>query len=168
MKSSVRFIAAVALAVFTTLAVGALSRVPYGVRDGETSLVRLSWRYRGEREEECRELSEEELARLPAHMRQPIVCEGQAVSFLLEVTIDGAAAARDTIRAAGARADRPLYVFRELPVTPGAHALRVSLRSLAGDGDLDLDTRVDLAAGEVALVTLDAEGARLVLRRGGA
>lgn len=115
--------------------------------------------------------SEEELATLPAHMRQPVVCEGQVVSFLLEVVIDGATAVRDTIRPAGVRADRPLYVFSELRVGPGDHAVRVSFRSLGRrqeSKEYDLETRIQLAPREVVLVTLDADGARLVVRAGSA
>ncbi|MBI4519414.1 MAG: hypothetical protein HY701_01140 [Gemmatimonadetes bacterium] len=126
MRRTTRLIAAAALATLTTAALGALSRLPYGGADGEAALVRLSWRYRGEREEECRQLSDEELARLPAHMRQPVVCEGQIASFLLEVAIDGTTTARDTVRSAGVS----LELATRIALEPG----EIVLATLDADG----------------------------------
>lgn len=108
------------------LALGALSRVPYTPADAGHGVLRLSWRVRGERVTECRRLSSEELEALPLHMRRPEACEGRVAPYRLRVAIDGAVVEDTLIRAAGAREDRPIYVLRDFPLAPGAHAVDVA------------------------------------------
>ena len=155
-----------ALAVLLTGAVVGLSQVPYEATSGEGARIRLSWRFRAA-VEECRELSEEELAELPAHMRRSTVCERTVPPHHLRVEVDGRALLDETIRAAGAQADHPLYVFREVPVEPGRHDVRVRFERLDGEADaaepLVLETTLDLEPREVGLITYDP-GAGLLRR----
>ena len=212
-------VALAAMAAGVALAtLGALSRAPYREPDAEDAVLRLSWRVRGIRVRECRTLTPDELDALPPHMRRPEVCEGRIAPYRLRVRVDGRVLTDTLVHAAGAREDRPLYVFREFRVMPGVH--RVDLRFVreAGQGEgggggegggeererrdeaagrddargrehrehrgrrdrdderrgrngetparLELDARVDLEAGDVALITYDAERRALVLRRG--
>ncbi|MEK6609305.1 MAG: hypothetical protein AABZ35_00095 [Gemmatimonadota bacterium] len=167
----------VLLALVATAAVGALSRVPYTSQSGSDAFVRLAWRARGERVETCRRLSPEELARIPAHMRREEVCEGRIVPYGLTVTVDGVRAVQESVASKGVREDRPLYVFREMPVAPGRHRLSVVFARLGpvpgGEGgreegelpvSLDLDTTLTLGPRQVALVTYDEERRRLILK----
>jgi hypothetical protein len=175
------------VAAAAVAAIGALSRVSYVAEAGNHAVVRLAWRTRSTRVEECRHLSAEELARRPIHMREDEVCEGRLLPYLLHVLVDDRSDS-SLVRAAGARADRPLYVYREFPVAPGRHRLRVmfaregspgaeSPHDEAAEGAhpehakatiaparLDLDTVVTLREREVALVTYDADLRRLVVR----
>lgn len=179
MSRAMRALAGVLLAAAATLAVAALSRVPYESPGGRQALVRLSWRALGERVEECRPLSAAEREALPVHMRRSEVCEGRVLPYALEVELDGRRVLADTVRAAGAREDRPLYVFVELPVEPGTHRLGVRFVREGRGGDheeepgkrtgatparLELSRTLRLRAGEVALVTYDPERQALVTR----
>lgn len=169
---------AIALALGSTLAIGALSRAPYTADRAAHGVVRLAWRARGERVEECRRLTPEELERLPAHMRQEESCEGRVLPYRLQLSIDGARVVDELVQAAGARHDRPLYVYRELPLQPGAHAIAVVFaregaippgEREAGEGTpprLALDTTVALLSRRVLLVTYDDDARRLVLLDG--
>lgn len=168
--------------VAATAALGWFSQAPYGAgRQGE-ALVRLAWRTPGTRVEECRRLTPEELEQLPVHMRQEQVCEGRVLPYRLAVRLDGQPLADDTVHAAGARADRPLYVYREFPVSRGAHDIQVTFSrdlvpadtaSALGSGErreplvpprLEFQGRVVLARDEIALLTYDPEQRRLVLK----
>ncbi len=169
---------AIALALGSTLAIGALSRAPYTADRAAHGVVRLAWRARGERVEECRRLTPEELERLPAHMRQEESCEGRVLPYRLQLSIDGARVVDELVQAAGARHDRPLYVYRELTLQPGAHAIAVVFaregaippgEREASEGTpprLALDTTVALLSRRVLLVTYDDDARRLVLRDG--
>lgn len=139
-------IAAVAAAALAALAIGAASRAPWAAAPADHALLRLSWRAPSEVAEQCRQLSAEEKDDLPVHMQVPEVCERRAIPYLLEVRIDGASFAADTVHGAGAREDRPITVFREIPVTVGEHAIDIAFRPLvenggakehAGDGEED-------------------------------
>ena len=91
------------------------------------------------------------------------------------------------MRAGGAREDRPLFVFRNLAVTPGTHHLQVTFEregtpvaSGREEGEetdateagrraretpvrLELDAPVVLVARQIVLVTYDDERQRLFL-----
>jgi len=166
------------LAAATLLALAALSSIPYAPESGRQAMLRLSWRARVARVRECREPTQEELRGLPAHMQRNEICEGRVSPYLLQVSIDDQFIARDTVRPAGARHDRPLYVFREIPLTPGDHRVRVRFERLAKvspeaqpEGTLPPTMRLDVSAraapGDVILVTYDSDGDSLALRRPG-
>lgn len=123
-----------AISVAIMLSIAGLSQVPLALEPADVSLIRLSWRARGERQRQCRPPSEEERRQLPPHMLQAEICEGRIAPYALEVVLDGATLLRDTVRGSGARQDRPLYVYRELRVEPGDHTLRVDFRRI-GHGE---------------------------------
>jgi hypothetical protein len=171
--------AAAALAVLVTTAIAALSRVPYEPAQPEAALIRLSWRAPSAFVEECRTLTPEELERLPVHMRRERVCEGRLLPYRLRVALDGRTVLDEVVRAAGAREDRPLYVFHELPVPAGEHRLHVTWEReesetadpAGGTGGanpapvrLALEAHLRLAARDISLITYDMDERVLVAR----
>ena len=169
-----RAVAAGAVAVGLTVLLGALSQVPYDTDSAANAAVRLTWRMRGVRVEECRRLTPEELDEIPAHMRQEEVCEGRIIPHRLVVSLDDAVVVDEFVRSAGARADRPLYVFHDLSVPAGEHRVAVAfVREGAGSVEadqgaaparLELETTLVLDSKEVALITYDAESRSLVVK----
>jgi hypothetical protein len=164
---------------------GALSRASCAV-SGEEAVLRLAWRARSVRVDVCRLRTPEELARLPVHMREEEVCEGRLLPYRLQATVDSEQVADAVVQPAGARADRPIYVFRELELKPGEHRTRVRFQRQGTVPEqppeiqpeehehgparvspplLELDTTVRLGPREVLLVTYDEELQRLLARR---
>jgi hypothetical protein len=96
--------------------------------DGTNAIVRVSIGARPERIEVCRRQSDEELAKVAPQMRQRVVCEGASARYRLELFRDGQRLLQEVVRGGGLRHDRPLYVFREFEVAPGAasYALRLT------------------------------------------
>lgn len=162
-------------AVVATVMVAAFSRIPYPPVPPGYAVVRLAWRAPGQRIEECRRMTEEELQRLPVHMRREETCEQQVLPYRLSVFLDDSLVLDLRIRAAGAHRDRPLYVYEELAAEPGRRKLAVRFsRELPGEpprgrieGDfpdeLRLEREIELSPRAVALVTYDPEARRLVL-----
>lgn len=105
--------------------IAGLSHAPYHIRPSDAALIRLAWSARPERIESCREPSEAELAQLPAHMRQKMVCEGTSARYRLRVSRDGASVLDEVVRGSGLRHDRPLYLLRDLAMPPGRHEIAV-------------------------------------------
>lgn len=178
------------LGVAALLAIGAATRFPYPAAPPDHGVLRLSWRTRGERVEECRRLTPAEIAQLPIHMRREEVCEGRVLPYLLVVEMDGRLLLRERVLPAGARHDRPLYVFHEIPIPTGEHRLAVrfvredtrrergggsgrgrdddhSERRSATPSYLELETGFRARPGEVTLVTYDADQRELVARSPG-
>lgn len=171
--SPVRVGLAAAVAVALTVLTAWGSKVPVTFSGDSTALLRLSWRVQGIATEECRTLTEEELARLPIHMRNPQACIGVIASYALEVRVDGTVLARDTVRPPGARGDRPLNVLREFSLPAGEHEVAVSFVAIFPEGveapeegvrELSWEGPLHLEGRDVALLTLDATGRRLELR----
>lgn len=115
----------VLVAVLTVLGLGAGARATYSTGEADVALLRFSWRARSVLVEECRGLSEEEREALPVHMRRERICEGRIAPYRLRIDVDGERAVDTRVRGAGVREDRPIYVFRELRVSPGEHRVRV-------------------------------------------
>jgi len=173
---ALRYTVAGGVAALVTLGVAAWSRAPYAAGETQGAALRLAWRARGARVEECRRPSAEELSRLPLHMRRDEICEGRVLPYRLVVTLDGRVVMDDVVEAAGAHADRPLFVFHELAVHPGRHELGVRFEREAPPGTgrladadaapalLEVAQQLELRPLDVALVTYDPEGRALVVR----
>ena len=109
------------------------SFTPYTAERDVGAIVRLAWRARGEHVRECRERTPEELQRLPVHMREKEVCEGRVLPYRLVVVLDSVQLVDRLVHGAGAREDRPLYVYQDLAVRPGTHHVVVTF-AVAGSG----------------------------------
>lgn len=158
-------LAAIVTAGFTAMLV-VCSQIPYEPDTRETALVRLSWRAVGDRLEECRAPTQEELDALPLHMRPKEICGSRLTPFALSVSLDGVAVYSGQIRASGAREDRPTYVFHQFEVAPGTHRLSVRFapdREGSASAPLVLDETVTLAPREVLLVTQDSDSDQLIV-----
>lgn len=166
------------VAVLVVLGMGALTRFGY-LAEPERGELRLAWRTRVPREVNCRTPTAEELAELPVHMRQEEICEGRAIAYRLAVRVDGALVREAGEHGAGARGDRPLQVFEELPLTPGRHRIQVVFERTdgaeAGSATADsvapslparlvLDRTLYVGVRDVVLITYDRDHRTLVLR----
>jgi hypothetical protein len=144
----------VALAAATMLGLAWASTVPLTVNPSGDAVLRVAWSARPERVEECRSQSGEELARLPAHMRQAVICEGVAASYRLEVRHDGRLLAEQIVRGGGWRQDRRLYVFREFALPPGDAHVEVRFDRIdAPAGTAPGETTEETAPGAAATRT---------------
>jgi hypothetical protein len=169
-------IAGVSLVAAAMLGLVWASNAPMTTHASADGILRLAWSAQPERIETCREASEEELANVPAHMRQPRVCEGTTATYRLEVRHNGDLIAEQVLRGGGLRRDRRLYVYRELPVpagdadiavrldrieSPDSHAEGQAASSGAATAtvpaQLSLTQRVRFAPRQVVLVTYDAD-----------
>jgi len=179
-------VAAAVLAAGVLAATAGLSQMPYRRHGAGEAVLRLSWRAVSERVDECRQATQDELSRLPLHMRQEFVCEGRVAPFHLRVDVDGEVLIDEEVRASGAREDRPVYILREHQVTPGQHAITVRFERVGADADtgrqpagapaaaaaagarfpaaLEWSESLSVAAGEVALITYE-EATRSLVRR---
>jgi hypothetical protein len=143
-------------------AVAGLSRVPWTAERSDQAVLRLAWRYRSRLVSACRPIPPEEQARQPVHMRRTEECTRALLPYRLTVSTDGAALLRDSIAAGGARADRPLSLFREVRLPAGEHGLRIRFAPYGAGTALELDTVLVLAPRQVAVVTIGEGG--LVIR----
>jgi hypothetical protein len=113
--------------VGAALGLALVSAAPFRVNALLDARLRVAFSARPERIETCRTPSESELANLPAHMRQGVVCEGTTATYRLEVRRDDSLVATTLLRGGGLRHDRRLYALRELSVPSGYSTIDVRL-----------------------------------------
>lgn len=143
------------------------SRWPQGV-DADHAVLRLGWRLAGQVREHCRDLTAEELAAHPVHMRRSRECVSETLAYDLTAVVDGQTIARKRVGPAGLRGDRPLSVEEEYAVRPGDHAVAVTFGPEAGANRstvLTFEGTIRFERGRVVLITYD--GGRLVMRSRG-
>jgi len=154
------------------------SKAPMTTNRSPDATLRLAWSARPERIEKCRQQSDEELAKLPAHMRQPVACEGTTAEYRLQVRHEGALVTERVVHGGGLRRDRRLYVFEEIRVpageatvdvrfdrvdasAPGQAAGEQAGATSAPRGEvpphLSLVQRIRFSSREVVLVTYDSD-----------
>ena len=135
-------------AIALTAAIVALSRAPFAAARDDQALLRVSWSGRPERIERCRELGDEELEQLPAHMRQRIECEGRSARYAVRVLNDGGVLSTDTVSGGGLRGDRSIHMLREYPVAPGLHGFTVEVARTDSAGGSEKDKENEEAENE--------------------
>lgn len=172
-----RHAAGLVVALAATAAMAAISQAPVPSGEGTTGTLRLAWRARPERIERCVERHASEVAALPAHMRQTVICDGFAASYRLEVRVDNELVVSDRVMPGGLRRDRPLYVFREIDVAPGIATVDITFTRIeesdttesgrdllreAVPPDLRWTADRSFAPGQVRLITYDPQRRALV------
>ena len=169
----------IGIALAATIGLRWTSTVELKPYQTDAAVLRLTWSARPERIETCRPLTESELANVPAHMRQTVVCEGDSASYRLEVRRDGVLILDDVVHGGGWNRDRPMHVFREIAQPAGDVAMRIEFTRIENTSPgenaprrqdahvpavLVLDDRFTFQPGRVVLVTYDADRQGLVAK----
>lgn len=172
--------AAGAIAVLAAfVAVALASRAPIG-KPATGSELRLALRTAHARIEVCRERSDEELERLPAHFRVRRECEETAIDYRLTLDVDGARRIDRVVSHRGVRRTRPLAVDVAIPLSAGSRQVEISFvpelpallsRVQRGEGDSQslgaqfatlpaprFSARLEFVTGRAELVVLDESG----------
>lgn len=125
--SALRVVLGVAAAAAVVIATAAASHTTITLNRNDASMLRVALSARPERVENCRTVSDEELAALPQHMRQRVICDGVTARYNFEVLRDDVLLASSEVTGGGLRHDRQLYLFRELSLPAGRAVLEVRL-----------------------------------------
>lgn len=142
------------------LLLGYFSASPaYQHMDPEKALLKMSFSRAGERQEECRRISAEELAELAPNMRQTLDCSRRRVSVVVEIILDGAVLYREAQRPTGLWRDGPSTFYERFAITAGAHTLTARLReSKRAEGfDYVKTAHIDVQPRQNFLIAFQAE-----------
>lgn len=149
-------------AVFTMLGLIGLA-LASGASVGQPdvrSVLRLSWRLPGQESKDYRTLSEAELMRRPAHMRQKQECKTTYLSYQLRLRVDGAVVLEQRVVPGGAHGDAPLNMAADLELSQGPHRAQVSfepINDVQGKAlRLNWQGNFEARSGRVVLLTLDS------------
>lgn len=131
----------------------------YTYVDPGAAVITLSFGHAGARVSECRRLTPEEIAALPANMRRPMDCPRARVPLLVELELDGEAVYRASLPPSGLASDGASSVYERFVVAPGRHRVRVRLRdSRRKEGfDYEMEEDVELVPGRHLVVDFRAD-----------
>ena len=120
-------VAATVLLIACAGLLGLVSDLGYTPPGIEGSEFVVSLKHPGLASENCRDLTEEELAATPVHMRRERVCERTRPPVRLRVAIDGATALETSIPPSGIWEDGNSVAVERIPVEPGEHLVSVAI-----------------------------------------
>lgn len=135
-------IAALGVLFLGSAAIVAGTRLPYSPAAARVATLIVSLRQAGQVVERCRDLSPEELAALPAHMRQPRRCTRGRAPIRVRVEIDGQVVLSKAFPAAGVWSDGKSFAVDSVDVPPGERQVSVAI----ADGALVEDDLADETA----------------------
>jgi hypothetical protein len=123
------------------------------------ALVKLSFSRVGKPVGECRRLSEDELARLPPNMREPLSCPRERSSVVVQLDIDGQRVLDRTALSSGLSRDGAATMYERIVVPAGERRIAVHLSDdvRARDAGWRREATVTLAPGQVLVIDFDAE-----------
>jgi hypothetical protein len=148
-------VAATVLLVACAGLLGLVSDLGYTAPGIDGSEFVVSLKHPGMASENCRDLTEEELASKPVHMRKARVCERTRSPVRLRVAIDGVTELETIIAPSGVWKDGNSVSVERIPVEVGEHRVRVAIGETA-----DLE---EWSFGEERTITFTDEARRVVV-----
>lgn len=133
-SQSLAVAAALFLAVISAGVTGAVSDLSYLEPISEGSELVISFKHPGAVAEDCRQLSEEELAAQPVHMRKTLECERKRAAVRMLVEVDGAEILRTRFEPTGLWEDGSSVAVERISLPVGEHAVSVKIGD-TGDPD---------------------------------
>ena len=149
------------------LVIGVFSRWPtYHHLEPDQALIKLSFTHSAKHVAECRQLSAQELAKLPPNMRAPTKCDRERAPVRVEVDVDGQPAMRHVAVPSGLSRDGASSVYQRLAIGAGTHRIAVRLKDSAGSGAFDYqrEQAVTLAPAQILVIDFDAEKGGITLQ----
>lgn len=140
------------------LAIGVLSQWPpyHHLQPGQ-ALIKLSFSHAGKPVGDCRQLSAEELARLPPNMRAPTVCPRERSAVTVQVDLGGVRVLDRTAQPSGLSKDGASAMYARLVVPAGEQriAVRLSDDVRSRDAAWHREATVRLVPGQVLVIDFD-------------
>ena len=128
MPKAVRFILqALNYTIFMALVWFFSASPPYRQLAEDQAVITVAFSHAGERREECRRLTPEELAKLPPNMRAPMDCPRERSPVKVDLFLNDELAISETAHAPGLYEDQGVNIFRKIKVPAGTHGLRVQM-----------------------------------------
>ncbi len=146
-----------AYAVFAAV-VGLLSVWPgYELLDDDEAIISIAFVHAGRRVGECRQLSQEELNKLPPNMRKPSECPRERHPVRVELRSGSDVRYRDVLPPSGLWSDGKSNVYQRLVVDAGSHEIFVGMNDSGGVDGFNYEQSVvlDLSPGRNLVIRFD-------------
>ena len=124
-------------------------------------MIKVSFRHAGQLVGKCRELTPEEIAKLPAYKRKGAAkgdCPRERSNVVVELEMDGKQLYHEILRPTGLAHSSTSNIYRRIPVKAGTHTLKARLRDHPGDDfNYVSEETITLAPGRIMVIDFKAE-----------
>ena len=149
------------------IVIGLLSVWPrYGTVDGQNAIVTVTFSHAANRIGECRQLTQEELNKLPPNMRKPSDCPRERHPVRIELRSGGTVLYEDILLPSGIWSDGKANIYRRVVVPAGLHELFVGMSDSGRENGFDFENtaRMDIAPGRNVVIRFDTEKQQFTIR----
>jgi hypothetical protein len=139
---------------------------PFRQLEPDQAVITLAFAHAGERREECRALSPEEMAKLPPNMRRPADCPRERSPIVVDLLLNGEPAIKEVANAPGLYSDQGVSLYRRVKVPAGEHLLSVSMNdNVRVEGPtFTHEQRVNIKPGQMLVVDFDSDERKFVIK----
>ncbi|HED15336.1 MAG TPA: hypothetical protein ENI64_00745 [Gammaproteobacteria bacterium] len=136
--------------------IGYASTAPTHTHIGDNkAVIKLTLKHAGQRLEACRQLSEEEQARLAPNMRVKEVCPRERSPVKLELLIDGELMYSATLTPGGLSRDGNSNTYQRFVVPAGKHALLARLNDDVHVKGFNYEKEQDITLSPLQIFVID-------------
>jgi hypothetical protein len=126
---------------------------PYRIIEPDEALVRVSFSHAAQRLQECRQRTDEELAKLPPNMRLREECPRERAPTHFQLEIDGQVMVDRVIAPSGLSRDGPATLYSRFTVPVGRHSFVARLNDSPAPGfNHSAGATVDLEPGDAVVI----------------
>ena len=147
--------------------VGLLSVWPHlEVVEAETAIVTITFSHAAQRVGECRQLTQEELNKLPPNMRKPSDCPRERFPVRIELRSGDSVLYQDVLLPSGIWSDGKANIYKRVEVDAGVHDLFVAMNDSGGDESFDYENtaQLDITPGRNVVIRFDPEAEEFLIR----
>lgn len=156
---------AINLTIFMGL-VGYFSIYPqYKHLEDDQAMITLAISHAGERREDCRQKSPEEMAKLPPNMRISMDCPRERSPITVEVTLDGKSEISKSVEPPGLYKDQGIDIFQSIKVPAGKHLLSITMNdNVRVEGPtFSHQQDIELGAAQLLVIQFNSETGKFTL-----
>lgn len=128
--------------------------------------IKLSFVHGAARQQECRRLTPQEIAKLPASERRPNTCSRERVAVRVQLDVDDRIVLDEILHPTGLSGDGPARIYRKFTVPSGGHLITAKLRDSRGSDGFNYETRRDviLTPGQSLAIDFKADAGGFIFR----
>jgi len=167
MDKTLRYAGQIALYALFALVLGYFSTSPrYRHLEPDQALLRLSFSHPGKIMADCHERTPEELAKLPANMRAPLLCPRERSPVRVRVEMDDIELVNASFAPSGLSRDGAATGYHRLPIPAGRHRVRVQFNDdvRVPGFNYERERTLDVVPGQVVLIDFAAERGEVLIR----
>ncbi|MFN3604572.1 MAG: cytochrome b N-terminal domain-containing protein [Leptonema sp. (in: bacteria)] len=156
------WIAASIVILFLSLLTILISDLPYQTPfDSKPSLI-VSFKHPGQISENCKELSQEELNKLPLHMRKKEVCERKRTPVKMALFINDDKILEKSYKPGGIWEDLNSIAIEEIPLEQGKYKIKVLISDLPnGEWNFNFEEVIFFEEWKKRVILFDKQGFEL-------